>query len=126
MSQFSESSVKAFPATAAGVRGTAVKLSGGVIVVATAGTDVILGVLDVDHDAGQQANVRLRSASGTAVGRAGGNIAVGDKVTATTGGELIATTTEGEEIVGIALEAAADDGLFEFMPSTGEVTPAAA
>jgi hypothetical protein len=119
--QFSESSVKAFEAEAAGVKGTAVKFASGLIVVATAGTDAILGVLDVEHDAGQQANVRLRSASGTAVGRAGGNIAVGDLVTATTGGELIATTTDGDAIVGMALETAANDGLFEFMPMTDRV-----
>jgi len=121
MAQFSESAVKALPATAAGVKGTAVKLSSGLVVVATAGTDAIIGVLDVDHDAGQQANVRLRSAPGTAIGRAGGNIAVGDLVTATTGGELIATTTDGDAIVGLALETAADNGLFEFMPMTDRV-----
>lgn len=121
MAQMNESNVKAFPATAAGLAGTAVKLDTGVIVVATAATDKILGVLDVAHDAGQQANVRLRSGSGTSIGRAGGTIAVGDYVTATTGGELIATTTAGNEIVGLALEAAANDGYFEFINWTGTV-----
>lgn len=125
MAQFSESSVRAFPATAAHVRGTAVKFDNGLIVVATAGTDPIIGVIDVDNEAGQDANVRLRSGSGTAIGLAGGNITVGARVTATTDGELIATTTDGDEIVGIALEAAADGDEFEFMLSTGEVAPAA-
>lgn len=125
MATFSESSVKAFPAAVAHIKGTAVKLSGGYIVVATAGTDDIIGVIDTPNDAGYQANVRLRSASGTAVGRAGGNIAIGDYVTATTGGELIATTTAGNQVVGVALEAAADNGEFEFMPSTGTFAAAA-
>lgn len=119
--QFNESSVRAFPCAVALGRGVAVKFSSGNIVAATAGTDAIVGVIDVDNDAGQDAQVRLRSASGTAVGRAGGNVAVGDLVTATTAGELIATTTDGDTIVGMALEAAVNDGFFEFMPMTDRV-----
>lgn len=121
MATFSESSVKAFPATVAHVKGTAVKFSGVNVVVATAATDAIIGVIDTPNDAGYNANVRLRSASGTAIGLAGGNITVGARVTATTGGELIVTTTAGNEVVGIALEAAADGGEFEFMPSISTV-----
>lgn len=121
MAQFSESPVKALPATAAGVKGTAVKISSGNVVVATAATDKIIGTLSVAHDAGMQANVRLRSAPGTSIGRAGGTIAVGDYVTATTGGELIATTTAGNEIVGLAIEAAASGAEFEFINWTGTV-----
>lgn len=121
MAQMSESSVRAFPCAVALGKGVAVKFSSGSIVAATAGTDAIVGVIDVDNDAGQQANVRLRSAAGTAIGRAGGNVAVGDLVTATTGGELIATTTDGDVIVGMALEAAVNDGFFEFMPMTDRV-----
>lgn len=121
MSQFSESSVRAFPCAVALGVGVAVKFSTGNIVAATAGTDAIVGVIDVANDAGQDAQVRLRSACGTAVGRAGGTIAVGDLVTATTAGELIATTTDGDAIVGMALEAAVNDGFFEFMPMTDRV-----
>jgi hypothetical protein len=121
MVQFNESSVRAFPCDIALGRGAAVKFAAGKIVAATAGTDAILGVIDVDNDAGQQANVRLRSGSGTAVGRAGGNIVVGDLVTATTAGELIATTTDGDAVVGMALEAAANDGFFELMLMTDRV-----
>lgn len=118
MSQFNESSVRAFPSAVALVRGYAVKFSSGNIVVATAATDKIIGVTDVANDAGQDAHVRLRSASGTAIGKAGGTIAVGDCVTATTDGTLIATTTAADEVVGIAIEAAASGAEFEFMPAT--------
>lgn len=121
MAQFSESNVKAFECAVALGKGVAVKFSAGLIIAATAGTDAIVGVIDVDNDAGQQANVRLRSANGTAIGRAGGDIAVGDLVTATTAGELIATTTDGDNVVGMALETAANDGFFEFMPMTDRV-----
>ncbi len=119
--QFNESSVRAFPCAVALGEGVAVKFSSGNIVAATAGTDKIIGVTDVANDAGQDAHVRLRSGSGSAVLRAGGNIAVGDYVTATTAGEHIATTTAGNEIVGLALETAADDGFFEALLWTGTV-----
>ena len=39
---------------------------------------------------------------------AGGNIAVGDKLTANAEGKLIATTTDGDNIWGVALNAAVD------------------
>lgn len=119
--QFTESNVKAFPCQVALGKGVAVKLDTGYIVAATAGTDDVIGVIDVDNDAGQDANVRLRSASGTAVGRAGGNIAIGDYVVPTTGGELIASTTDGHQAVGVALEAAVDNGFFEFMPTNANI-----
>lgn len=118
---FNESSVRAFPCQVALGKGVAVKFSGGYIVAATAGTDKIIGVTDVDNDAGQDAHVRLRSGAGTAIFRAGGNIAVGDYVTATTAGEHIATTTAGNEISALALEAAVNDGFFEGMLWTGTV-----
>lgn len=122
MSQMSESSVRAFPATVAHTRGYAVKFSAGNIVVATAATDAIIGVIDVDNDAGQQANVRLRSGSGTAIGVAGtGGVAVGDKVTAEADGQLVATTTAGNEVVGIAITAASAGEEFEMILSTGEI-----
>ena len=119
--QFNESSVRAFPCQVALGEGVAVKFSSGYIVAATAGTDKIIGVTDVSNDAGQDAQVRLRSGCGTASLRAGGNIAVGDYVTATTAGEHIATTTAGNEIVGCALETAANDDFFEAMLWTGTV-----
>lgn len=118
--QFSESSVRALPCAVALGEGVAVKISSGLVVAATAGTDKIIGVMDRPCTAGDDAHVRLRSGSGTAMMRAGGNIAVNDYVTATTAGELIATTTSGNEIVGLALETAVDDGFFEAILWTGK------
>jgi hypothetical protein len=119
--QFNQSSVRAFPCAVALGEGVSVKFAAGLIVAAVAGTDKIIGVTDVANDAGQDANVRLRSGSGSAIFRAGGNIAVGDYVTATTAGEHIATVTAGNEIVGLAIETAADDGFFEALLWTGTV-----
>ena len=120
MAQMNESQVRALPCDVALGEGVAVKFATGKIVAATAGTDAIVGVIDTANDAGQDAQVRLRGC-GTAIGRAGGNIAVGDLVTATTAGELIATTTDGDVIVGMALETAVNDGFFEMMLMTDRV-----
>lgn len=127
MSTYNESGVRAFPCATAIPRGYAVKFSSGNIVVATAATDAIIGVMDVaSASTDGKANVRLRSASGTSIGVAGtGGVAVGNRVTAESDGQLVATTTDGDEIVGIALTAASAGGEFEFMNSTGEVAAAA-
>lgn len=120
MANFSETSVKGFAADVAHIRGTAVKLDTGKVVVATAATDDILGVIDTPNDAGYTASVRLRSASGTAIGLAGATVAIGDRLTSGADGKLAVTTTAGDEVVGIALEAAVLDDEFEFMPSTAQ------
>ena len=121
MSQFVEGSNKGYVANAAIGRGIAVKISSGQVVVATAATDKIIGVTVDKAAALETATVRLRSAAGTAVGKAGGTIAVGDKVTANGSGQLITTVTAGNEIVGMAVEAALSGDLFEFMPMNDRV-----
>lgn len=121
MSQFVTGGNKGYVANGAIARGIGVKISSGKIVVATAATDKIIGVT-VDKAADQEtATVRLRSADGTAIGKAGGAIAVGDKVTVNGSGQLIATVTAGNEIVGMALEQAASGDYFEFMPMNDRV-----
>lgn len=116
MSQSQYSGSKGFHATnAISGAGYAVKLSSGQVVVATAGTDKIIGVTEDSAAAGEVVSVRLRSAPGTVKVKAGGTIAVGDLVTATTAGKLIATTTAGDQVVGMALEAGASNDLVEVM-----------
>lgn len=121
MSQYNASGHKSWKATAALGKGVAVKLSSGEVVAATAGTDVVIGVTASAVDAGGPADVRLRSAAGTAVVKAGGTVAVGDAVTATTGGAVITTVTANDQIIGYALEAAVSGDLFEVLLSTGKV-----
>lgn len=52
---------------------------------------------------------------GEAVALAGGSISVGDALTATTGGKLIATTTAGNLVIGRALEAASNNQYFRIL-----------
>lgn len=117
MSQAQYSGSKGFVATSALGLGVAVKLSSGEVVAATAGTDKIIGVTENSCEAGEVVSVRLRNASGTAKVKSGGSVSIGDRVTATTAGKLIATTTANDEVVGLALEAAASNDVFEVMLS---------
>lgn len=113
MSQYNASGHKGIEAGADLTKGTLVKISNGTVVAATAATDKIIGVLTADVKAGQVADVRLRNAQGTSKVRAGGNVAVGDYLTADADGEAVATTTAGNEVVGMALEAGVDNDIIE-------------
>ena len=89
------------------------------VVVATGGTDNIIGVvLDGGKASGDRVRVGLLSAQGTLLVVASAAITLGASVTATTGGKAVATTTTGNIVAGIALEAAAADGdLIEILPT---------
>jgi len=73
-------------------------------------TSLICGVLQNTPDTGEQATVQFL---GTSKVKAGGNVAIGDWVTATTGGKAVATTTDKDFVVGQALEVAVDGDIFE-------------
>jgi hypothetical protein len=80
------------------------------IVVATAGTDKVLGVLQDSPRSGDVGRVTLLNGSGTTLITASAAISKDAYVTATTGGKAVATTTAGHVVCGQALEAAGADG----------------
>lgn len=86
------------------------------VVAATSATAAVVGVLRNKPKAGQAALVRM---SGTSKVTAGGTIAAGDRVTPTTGGKVITTTSAGNTVVGIALAAAVTGDIFEIMLTPG-------
>lgn len=121
MSHFLEGNLKTFTVGGSNIpQGTAVKLSSGTVIAATAGTDLTIGVVNNIAYANGQIDVHLRSANGTICALAGGTIAVGDAVTATTAGVVITTTTAGNQILGYALEAATTGKFVELLPSTAK------
>src|SRR5258708_5436743 len=75
--------------------------------VATANTDKIIGVAQATCAAAEQVVVRF---VGTSKVIASAAVSVGDRVTATTSGKVVTTTTDKQGIIGMALEAAAADG----------------
>ena len=115
MSQSQYSGSKGFKATAALGRGILVKLSSGEVVVATAATDKIVGITESSCEAGEVVSVRLLSGAGTAQVKAGGNVSVGDYLTSDADGEVVATTTGGNKVVGQALEAGVDNDIIEVL-----------
>lgn len=91
------------------------------VVLASASTDKIIGIMMSAPKALDIGEVRLRSASGTIEMFAGGTIAVGDAVTANSSGQGVTTTSSGDQIIGYALYAASSGNLVELMPSTAKV-----
>lgn len=85
---------------------SAVKLSGdNTVVLATAGTDKIIGVLQNRPVQGEAAAVAV---FGKVKMVASAAISAGAYVTATAGGQAVATTTPGHWVIGIALTTAAN------------------
>jgi hypothetical protein len=90
------------------------------VVVASSATDAVIGVLMNAPVATDNAVVRLRNASGTMPVMAGGTITAGDRVTCNASGQVITTTTSGNEVVGIAKYSAATGQIVEVIPFTGK------
>ncbi len=89
----------------------------GEIVLAADAADKLLGVLNEPGEADDDTvSVRLRNAQGTAKVIAGGTVTIGAYITTDSAGEAVATTTSTDQVLGIALEAAVDGDVFEFMP----------
>ncbi len=70
-------------------------------------TDLLLGVLQDKPESGQAGTYRYQ---GTTKVVASGAIAIGERVTSDAAGKAVTTTTNGDVVVGTALEAAANDG----------------
>lgn len=99
-----------------GKRYCAVKLdSNGNVVLATAGTDVIIGVLDSEPRQGATADVVLINGAGTFKAIASANIAKDAFITATAGGQAVGTTTAGHRVFGRTLAAVVQGEVFEYI-----------
>lgn len=122
MSKFREPSNQVIPfqagADLSAKRYHLVKLSSGKVVLGAAATDIVVGVLQNDPKELEGAAVRPINASGTGKVHAGGAITVGARLTCDSNGQAIVTTTQGNRVFGIAMEAADEDDIFEYMPVT--------
>ena len=90
------------------------------VVLATSATDAnIIGVLNNTPGASEPASVCGRNANGTFKVIAGANtaaISIGDRFTVDTDSGALKTTSSGNQVVGIALEAAVAGQVFEYLP----------
>lgn len=101
-----------FHASAAIAKGKAVTLdaTGQIVTAANAVTDKSIGVAQSDavSDGGSPASfgdIEVAMPGGGGKGLLGGTVAAGDLLAPTTGGALIATTTENDRAIAMALEA---------------------
>lgn len=85
------------------------------IVLATAGTDNIIGVLDSEGKLGDSVDVVLINGSGTFKVKASATITAGASLTATTGGLAVSTTTTGHRVFGKARRAAVTNEVTEYI-----------
>lgn len=96
-----------------------VKLGSGAksMVLADGATANIIGVVEAKPKNGEAGEVFLRNAAGTGKVVAGGNITAGAWLTSDGNGKAIATTTDGDEVIGRALMAGVANDVIEFMPA---------
>lgn len=85
-----------------------VKLSSSGVVLASAATDKLYGVLQNKPTSARAATVGVE---GTTKIKAGGTIAIGDSLTSDANGAAIATTTSGNAVIAIARQAGASGDL---------------
>lgn len=86
------------------------------VVIASAATDNIVGVLQTKPKAGKAANVQWLGSSKVI---AGGTITRGDKVTSDSSGHAITTTSAGNTVAGIALSSAVSGDIVEIFLTPG-------
>lgn len=84
--------------------------SSGDLVVAAAAADIIVGIIRTEAASGEAAQYQFL---GTAKVKLGGTVAVGDAITSDAAGKGIATTTDGNRTIGIALEAGVANDIVE-------------
>lgn len=84
--------------------------SSGDVVVAAAATDLICGIIRTEAGSGEGVAYQFL---GTAKVKLGGTVAVGDFITSDSAGKGIATTTDGNRTIGMALEAGVANDIVE-------------
>lgn len=114
MSQYAPGAIKSFKCATdlSAKQYYALKLSAdGTVALASAATDKLVGTQLGEAKSGEGVAVVT---SGTARAIAGAGVSRGDFLTTNSAGKLIATTTTGDYVVGMALEAADANDIFEY------------
>lgn len=93
----------------------------GQIVPAAASTDKLVGVIMNCPTSGDTADVLLINNMGTGKVQAGGNISIGDYLTADSSGHAVATTTSNDLIIGMAISAGASTDTVEYISFRGKI-----
>lgn len=94
------------------------------VAIADGPTAKLVGVLYNTPVAGELASVHRLNAQDSFLVKAGGDISYGQQLTSNTDGEAVATTTEDDVVIGIALKDAVDGDIVEYAPLYYKVAPA--
>lgn len=87
------------------------------VILATAATDLLFGVLNNQPKAGETADVFARNGQGTFKVVLGGTVTLGDKLTSDANGAAITTTTSGNQVLGYAQESGVVGQVIEYLPA---------
>lgn len=87
------------------------------VTIGSAATQALVGTLLNEPKANEGATIAV---SGTSKGIAGASVSIGDLLTTDSNGKLIATTTTGNKTIGMALEAADANDIFEYWVGPGK------
>lgn len=89
--------------------------SSGKIVLASAATDAIVGVLETVGKAGETVSVAVISGAGSFKVKTGGAVTKDAYLTANADGKAVVTTTAGDRVFGRALAAGASGDVIEYL-----------
>jgi len=87
------------------------------VTIGSAASQALVGTLLNEPKANEGATIAV---SGTSKVIAGGTITIGDRLTTDSSGKAVATTTDGQNIIGTAIEAADASDIFEYVVGFGD------
>lgn len=91
------------------------------VILASASTDKLFGVLNNTPKAGETASICGRNAQGTFKVLINGTVAINDLLTADATGAAITTTTSGDQVIGQAQEAGVAGQVIEYLPVDNKI-----
>lgn len=105
MSSYSQPRILSFKAAAAMAKGVCVKAGADRehVAICSAATDKIIGISQTAPTAADEM-IEVATNGGGAKAKLGGTVSMGDKLTSDASGLLVATTTENDNIVAVAME----------------------
>lgn len=89
----------------------------GAVVLASAATDAILGVLNTEGTTGKSVDVVLLNGSGSFKVKTGGDVTKDAYLTTDSSGKAIATTSSGNRVIGRAVAAGTSGDIVEYFKS---------
>lgn len=111
MSSVMKRRIHTFLAAGTIVKGQAVKLSSGSVVVAAAATDRVIGLAQGDASSGQAVEVALQG--GGAYGKAAASISAGNLLSSDGSGNLLKVANASDIVIAQAMEDASANDIFE-------------